>query len=85
MLDYFDVFVNGMGQELEDRIYRFIDREGNVLALRPEFTSLLAKTAATRLSGEPHPVRLSYSGEVMRFETPKGGQQREVAQIGIEH
>ena len=36
MLDYLDVFVKGMGQELEDRIYRFIDREGNVLALRPE-------------------------------------------------
>lgn len=85
MLDYLDVFVKGMGQELEDRIYRFIDREGNVLALRPEFTSLLAKTTATRLSTEPKPVRLSYSGEVLRFETPKGGQQREFAQIGIEH
>ena len=85
MLDYFDVFVRGMGQDLEDRIYRFIDREGNILALRPEFTSLLAKTAATRLAAEPQPVRLSYSGEVLRFETPKGGQQREFAQIGIEH
>ncbi len=84
MLDYLDVFVKGMGQELEDRIYRFIDREGNVLALRPEFTSLLAKTAATRLSQEREPIRLSYSGEVLRFETPKGGQQREFAQMGIE-
>jgi ATP phosphoribosyltransferase regulatory subunit len=85
MFDYLDVFVQGMGQELEDRIYRFIDREGNVLALRPEFTSLVAKAAATRLSGAPTPLRLSYSGEVLRFETPKGGQQREFAQIGIEH
>jgi ATP phosphoribosyltransferase regulatory subunit len=85
MLDYLDVFVKGMGQELEDRIYRFIDRDGNVLALRPEFTSLVAKTAATRLASEPKPLRLSYSGEVLRFETPKGGQQREFAQIGIEH
>ena len=85
MLDYFDVFVKGMGNELEDRIYRLIDREGNILALRPEFTSLLAKMVATRLSGEPKPVRLSYSGEVLRFETPKGGQQREFAQMGLEH
>jgi ATP phosphoribosyltransferase regulatory subunit len=85
MLDYLDVFVRGMGNELEDRIYRFIDREGNVLAVRPEFTSLLAKMVATRLSKEPSPVRLSYSGEVLRFETPKGGQQREFAQIGVEH
>ena len=85
MLDYFDVFIKGMGSELEDRIYRFIDREGNVLALRPEFTSLLAKMAATRLSDEPKPIRLSYSGEVLRFEAPKGGQQREFAQMGLEH
>ena len=84
MFDYFDVFIKGMGSDLEDRIYRFIDREGNVLALRPEFTSLLAKMVATRLSDYPKPVRLSYSGEVLRFETPKGGQQREFAQIGIE-
>lgn len=85
MFDYFDVFVKGMGSELEERIYRFIDREGNLLALRPEFTSLLAKMAATRLSSEPKPVRLSYSGEVFRFERPKGGQQREFAQMGLEH
>jgi ATP phosphoribosyltransferase regulatory subunit len=85
MLDYLDVFVKGMGRELEDRVYRFIDREGNLLALRPEFTSILAKIAATRLSSEPKPIRLSYSGEVLRFERPKGGQQREFAQAGIEH
>ncbi len=85
MFDYFDVFIKGMGNDLEDRIYRFIDREGNLLALRPEFTSLLAKMSATRLAGLPKPVRLSYSGEVLRFETPKGGRGREFAQIGIEH
>lgn len=85
MFDYFDVFIKGMGHDLEDQIYRFIDREGNLLALRPEFTSLLAKMSATRLSGLPKPVRISYSGEVLRFETPKGGRQREFAQIGIEH
>ena len=34
MLDYLDVFVKGMGSELEDRIYRLIDREGNILAVR---------------------------------------------------
>ena len=85
IFDYYDVFIKGMGTGLEEQIYRFIDREGNILALRPEFTSLVAKTVATRLSNAPKPVRLFYSGEVLRFEKPKGGQQREFAQIGIEH
>src|SRR4030095_4224532 len=73
----------GWGQE--EQIYRFIDREGNILALRPEFTSLVAKTVATRLASSRKPSRLYYSGEVLRFEQPKGGRQREFAQIGIEH
>src|SRR5436190_9328735 len=81
--DYYDVFTKGWGNE--EQIYRFIDREGNILALRPEFTSLVAKTVATRLVSSPKPIRLYYSGEVLRFEQPKGGRQREFAQIGIEH
>jgi ATP phosphoribosyltransferase regulatory subunit len=85
IFDYYDVFIKGMGTGLEEKVYRFIDRDGNVLALRPEFTSLVAKTVVTRLAKAPKPVRLYYSGEVLRFEKPKGGRQREFAQMGIEH
>jgi ATP phosphoribosyltransferase regulatory subunit len=85
IFDYYDVFAKGMGAGQEEHIYRFIDREGNILALRPEFTSLVAKTVATRLAASPKPIRLFYSGEVLRFEKPKGGRQREFGQIGIEH
>src|SRR5215467_2822299 len=85
IFDYYDVFAKGMGAGQEEHIYRFIDREGNILALRPEFTSLLAKTVATRLATSPKPIRLFYSGEVLRFEKPQGAGEREFAQIGVEH
>src|SRR5436190_13298969 len=85
IFDYYDVFIKGMGTGLEEQVYRFIDRDGNILALRPEFTSLVAKTVVTRLSKATKPVRLYYSGEVLRFEKPRGGRQREFAQTGIEH
>ncbi len=85
IFDYYEVFAKGMGTGSQEQIYRFIDREGNILALRPEFTSLVAKTVATRLASSPKPIRLFYSGEVLRFEKPKGGRQREFAQIGIEN
>jgi ATP phosphoribosyltransferase regulatory subunit len=85
IFDYYDVFAKGMGVELEDTLYRFIDREGNILALRPEFTSLVAKSVATRLSDHPKPLRLCYCGEVLRYETPRGGRQREFFQIGLEN
>ena len=85
IFDYYDVFIKGMGRGLEEQVYRFIDRDGNILALRPEFTSQVAKTAVTRLGSSTKPIRLYYSGEVLRFEKPKGGRQREFAQIGIEN
>jgi ATP phosphoribosyltransferase regulatory subunit len=85
MFDYYDVFSKGMGADLEDTLYRFIDREGNILALRPEFTSLVAKSVATRLADQPKPLRLCYCGEVLRYEPPRGGRQREFFQIGVEH
>jgi ATP phosphoribosyltransferase regulatory subunit len=85
IFDYYDVFTKGMGVELEDTLYRFIDREGNILALRPEFTSLVAKSVATRLSDQPKPLRLCYCGEVLRYEAPRGGRQREFFQIGLEN
>jgi ATP phosphoribosyltransferase regulatory subunit len=85
IFDYYDVFIKGMGSGLEEQVYRFIDRDGNILALRPEFTSQVAKTAVTGLASSPKPMRFYYSGEVLRFEKPKGGRQREFAQIGIEN
>jgi len=85
IFDYYDVFIKGMGTGLEEQVYRFIDRDGNILALRPEFTSLVAKTVVTRFSKATRPIRLYYSGEVLRFEKPRGGRQREFAQIGIEN
>ena len=85
IFDYYDVFSNGMGAESEEALYRFVDREGNLLALRPEFTSLVAKTVATRLHDWPKPLRLCYSGDVLRYEAPRGGRQRESFQLGIEN
>ena len=55
IFDYYDVFIKGMGTGLEEQIYRFIDRDGNILALRPEFTSLVAKTVVTRLNKAARP------------------------------
>ena len=75
IFDYYDVFVKGMGTGHEEQIYRFIDREGNILALRPEFTSLVAKTVATRLASSPKPIRLVLLGRgacVLRSQKAAG-------------
>jgi ATP phosphoribosyltransferase regulatory subunit len=82
LFDYADVFT---GEALAPKTYSFVGRDGSVLALRPDFTSLLAKIAAGRLRERPAPIRLYYSGEVVRYEPPKAGRQSELHQMGLEH
>jgi ATP phosphoribosyltransferase regulatory subunit len=82
LFDYADVFA---GEALASRTYSFVARDGSVLALRPDFTSLIAKIAAGRLRGRPAPLRLYYSGEVVRYEPVKAGRQNELYQMGLEH
>lgn len=69
---------------LRSKLYSFTGREGATLALRPDFTSLVAKIAAGRLSAVPAPLRLYYSGEVVRYEPPRAGRQSEFHQMGLE-
>jgi ATP phosphoribosyltransferase regulatory subunit len=82
LFDYADVFT---GEALAPKTYSFVGRDGNVLALRPDFTSLLAKIAAGRLRDRKAPLRLYYSGEVVRYEPVKAGRQSELHQMGLEH
>src|SRR5258708_29698924 len=82
LYDYAEVFA---GPALSPKTYSFVGRDGSVLALRPDFTSLLAKIAAGRLAGRPAPIRLYYSGEVLRYEPPQAGRQSELFQMGLEH
>ncbi|MCG6928422.1 MAG: ATP phosphoribosyltransferase regulatory subunit [Acidobacteria bacterium] len=82
LFDYADVFA---GEALSSKTYSFVGRDGSILALRPDFTSLLAKIAAGRLRDRPPPIRLYYSGEVVRYEPPRAGRQSELFQMGLEH
>ena len=82
--DYLEDFVYGLGSQLGDRVYRFLDKDGSLLALRPDLTTLVAKTVATRMTDHPVPVQLFYSGEVFRQERAGAGKQKEFYQIGLE-
>jgi len=82
LYDYADAFASAA---LSGKTYSFVGRDGSLLALRPDFTSLIAKIAAGRLAERPAPLRLYYSGEVLRYEPPKAGRQSELYQMGLEH
>ncbi len=73
-----------MTAEGDERLYRFMDRGGELLALRADFTPMAARVVAPRLAGLPMPVALFYRGDVVRDEPSGLGRPREFAQVGAE-
>ncbi|MCS7178855.1 MAG: ATP phosphoribosyltransferase regulatory subunit [Anaerolineae bacterium] len=82
--EYEDTLVIGAGSDLRQAMYRFFDREGHTLALRADFTTQVARMAATKLLDQPLPLRCFYIGSVFRYEEPQVGHQREFTQAGVE-
>lgn len=81
--EYEEVFTRA-GTKLASELIRFVDRDGRLVALRADFTSAIARMAATRLRDEPPPLRLSYAGKVYRQRPEGGGHARETFQLGAE-
>ena len=82
--EYFDTLALGAGPRLEEGMYRFFDREGQALALRPDLTVPIARIAATKRADHPGPQRYAYVANVFRYVDPLGAQQREFYQAGAE-
>src|SRR5438046_1984061 len=84
--EYAEVFVRAGGgaADVADRLIRFLDLDGKLLALRYDFTASVARLAATKLADWPTPLRLSYAGKVFRQDPEREGRRREVLQVGAE-
>ncbi|ABZ85560.1 histidyl-tRNA synthetase [Heliomicrobium modesticaldum Ice1] len=83
-VEYLDTLALDTGEEIRDRLFQFFDRQGRILALRPEMTTPIARLVATRLRQCPFPQRLFYVANVFRYEEPQAGRQREISQAGVE-
>ncbi|HKC24431.1 MAG TPA: ATP phosphoribosyltransferase regulatory subunit, partial [Thermoanaerobaculia bacterium] len=66
-----------------DRLYRFVDRAGELLAVRADFTPMAARALAPRLTAA-RTAAVFYRGDVVRDEEAGVGRPREFAQVGAE-
>lgn len=83
ILEYYQVLLQGENTQEQDQLYKLIERDGSILALRPEMTTPIARLVSSKLQGKP-PWRLMYGGEVFRYENIQTGKQREFSQVGVE-
>lgn len=69
---------------IDKRGYRFVDREGELVAIRSDFTPMVARALAPSLTADDLPLRVFYRGDVIRCEATRLGAGRELFQIGGE-
>ena len=84
MFEYYDVFSDENDSIQQKHMYKFFDREGMILALRPDMTPPIARIAATTLKEEEKPIRLCYLGNAFRYNESYQGKTREFSQAGVE-
>lgn len=84
-LEYLDVLSIGLGADLRDKVFKFIDpTSGKVVAVRPDITPQIARVVATRMRDCKLPLRICYNEKVFRYQEPRSGRPREIQQIGAE-
>ncbi len=84
VVDYLDPYQEMLDAVHRSELYRFVDRDGELLALRSDFTPMLARLIAPSLVSLDLPLQLFYRGDVLRYQEERAGRQREFYQLGAE-
>ena len=82
--EFFDVFSREIGTTPSKELYKFFDKEGNTLVLRPDFTPSMARCAAKYFMDEDVPIRFCYAGNTFTNTSSLQGKLKEVTQMGAE-
>lgn len=82
--EFFDVFNREIGTIPSKDLYKFFDREGKTLVLRPDITPSIARAAAMYFEEETMPIRLCYMGNIFINNSSYQGRLKESTQLGAE-
>lgn len=82
--EFIDIFSKEKGTVDTKMMYKFFDRDGNILALRPDITPSIARFVATSFEQDEMPKRICYLGNTYRNNESYQGKLREVTQAGVE-
>jgi ATP phosphoribosyltransferase regulatory subunit len=82
--EFFEVFASEVGTTPSRDLYKFFDRDGNTLVLRPDFTPAVAHAVSMYFANEEMPLRFCYHGNVYRNNHAYQGRLKESTQMGVE-
>lgn len=84
IIDYSEPYAEVVGAAATKQSYRFVDREGELVAVRSDFTPMIARALAPAIAQTDLPLQVFYRGDVVRCEVSRLGVNREMFQIGAE-
>ncbi len=82
--EFFDVFSREVGTVPSKDLFKFFDREGNTLVLRPDITPSIARAVSKYFEDEDMPVRLCYAADTFINHSDFQGRLKENTQLGAE-
>ncbi|MBR6003849.1 MAG: ATP phosphoribosyltransferase regulatory subunit [Lachnospiraceae bacterium] len=82
--EYFDVFSKEIGTTSSKELYKFFDKNGDTLCLRPDFTPSVARCVAKYFSDTTTPIKLTYLGNTFVNNSNLQGKLKETTEIGVE-
>ena len=82
--EFFDIFNTERGTVSSREMYKFFDREGNTLVLRPDITPSIARAVSKYYAQESMPMRFCYLGHTFRNNSSYQGRLKEITQLGAE-
>jgi histidyl-tRNA synthetase len=88
IVESMELFARSIGEAsdiVHKEMYAFQDRGGRNLALRPEMTAAVVRSALEHsLIKSNEPLFVYYMGPMFRAERPQAGRRRQFHQIGVE-
>ena len=85
LIEFEEGLINGAGAAVSGDTFRLMDPVSQrMMGIRADMTPQVARVALTRLSDVPRPLRLGYTGEVLRVRGTQLRPERQFRQVGAE-
>lgn len=84
LLESAELYLKKSGGELSEQLFRFEDKGGRDVVLRPELTASLARITAAQQRDYPKPLKWFEIGRCFRYEKPQRGRSREFYQFNAD-
>ena len=82
--EFFDIFSKERGSVPSKNLYKFFDREGETLVLRPDITPSIARLVAKYYMNTNVPIKLCYNANTYINTSELQGKLKENTQLGCE-